>query len=93
MRLCIRQLVGNLIYLTLTHISYPVGVVSQYMRNPKKPHLDVVRCILRYVKRTIDFDILYKKTNDCQVMGYNDVDYAKDYGTRRSTTGYFSGLG
>ena len=66
-----RQLVGSLIYLTLTRpdISYVVGVVSRYMSNPKKPHLDAVRRILRFVKDTINFGIQYKKTNDCQVMG------------------------
>ena len=39
-----RQLVGSLIYLTLTRpdISFVVGVVSRYMQNPKKPHLEVV---------------------------------------------------
>ena len=94
MTMC-RQLVGSLIYLTLTRpdISYVVGVVSRYMSNPKKPHLDVVRRILRYVKGTINFGILYKKTNNCQVMGYCDADYAGDCGTRRSTTGYFFSLG
>ena len=62
-----RQLVGGFIYLTLTRpdISYVVGVVSRYMSNPKKPHLDAVRRILRYVKGTINFGVLCKKTNDC----------------------------
>ena len=94
MTMC-RQLVGSLIYLTLTRpdISYVVGVVSRYMSNPKKSHLDAVRRILRYVKGTINFGILYKKTNNCQVMGYCDADYAGDCGTRRSTTGYFFSLG
>ena len=77
------QLVGSLIYLTLTrpYIFYPVGVVSRYMSNPKEPHL-AVRRILRYVKGTINFGILYKERNNCQVMGYCDADYAGDCGTR-----------
>jgi hypothetical protein len=39
-----QKMVGSLIYLTLTRpdIAYSVGVVSQYMSNPKKSHLDAV---------------------------------------------------
>ncbi|KAE8732211.1 tir-nbs resistance protein [Hibiscus syriacus] len=64
-----------------------VGVMSRYMQNPKKPHLKVVRRILRYVKSTIDYGLLYKKGEDCKLIGYCDVDYAGDHDTRRSTTG------
>ena len=87
-----RQLVGSLIYLTLTRpdISYPVRMVSRYMSNPKKPHLDAVKRILRYVKGTINFGIIYKETKDYQVMGYCDADYAGDCGARQSTTYFFS---
>ena len=83
-----RQLVGSLIYLTLTRpdISYPVGLVNRYMSNRKKPHHDAVKHSLRYVKGTIIFGILYKETKDCHVMGYCDADYAGDCCTRRSTT-------
>jgi hypothetical protein len=90
-----QKMVGSLIYLTLTHpdIAYSVGVVSRYMSNPKKSHLDVVKRILRYVKGTINFGILYKKIKDCQLVGYCDVDYAGDYDTRRSITGYSFSLG
>ncbi|CAA0831452.1 cysteine-rich RLK (RECEPTOR-like protein kinase) 8 [Striga hermonthica] len=44
-----RQLVGSLIYLTLTRpdISYAVGIASRFMEKPKKPHLELVRRILR----------------------------------------------
>ena len=37
-----QQFVGSLIYLILTRpdISCEIGVMSQYMQNPKKPHLD-----------------------------------------------------
>ncbi|KAE8657119.1 hypothetical protein F3Y22_tig00116996pilonHSYRG00002 [Hibiscus syriacus] len=68
-------------------ISYAVGVMSRYMQNPKKPHLEAVRRILRYVNSTIDYGLLYKKDEDCKLFGYCDVDYAGDHDTRRSTTG------
>ncbi|XP_039142881.1 uncharacterized mitochondrial protein AtMg00810-like [Dioscorea cayenensis subsp. rotundata] len=90
-----RQLVGSLIYLTLTRpdLAYAVGVASRYMQNPKKPHLEAVRRILRYLKGTTDYGILYRKGEGCQVTGYCDADYAGDCDTRRSTTGYIFSLG
>ncbi|KAH9779126.1 hypothetical protein KPL71_007607 [Citrus sinensis] len=90
-----RQLVGSLIYLTLTRpdISYAVGVMSRYMQNPKKSHLEAVRRVLRYVKSTIDYGLLYKKGGNCKLVGYCDADYAGDHDTRRSTTGYMFTLG
>ncbi len=90
-----RKLVGSLINLTLTRpdISYVVGVVSRYMQNPKKPHLEAVRRILRYVKNTLDHGIMYKKGGDVKLVGYCDADYAGDHDTRRSTTGYLFMLG
>ncbi|KAE8670896.1 Detected protein of unknown function [Hibiscus syriacus] len=90
-----RQLVGSLIYLTLTQpdISYAVGVMSRYMQNPKKPHLESFRRILRYVKSTIDYGILYKKGRNCKLVGYCDADYAGDHDTHRSSTGYIFTLG
>ncbi|XP_060973935.1 uncharacterized mitochondrial protein AtMg00810-like [Cannabis sativa] len=90
-----RQLVGSLIYLTLTQpdISYAVGVVSRYMQQPTKPHLEVVRRTLRYVKNTINYGLFYKKGDEVKIIGYCDVDYAGDHDTRRSTTGYVFKIG
>ena len=90
-----QQLVGSLIYLTLTRpdISYAVGVVSRYMQNPRKPNWEAIRCILRYVKGTNDYGLLYKKGETCKLVGYCDVDYSGDHDTRHSTTGYMFSLG
>ena len=55
-----RQLVGSLIYLTVTrpYISYVVHVVSQFMVAPRSPHYAVLLKILQYLKGTI-FDGLH----------------------------------
>jgi len=50
-----RRIVGNLIYMTITrpYLSYAIGVVSQFMQTPRKPHFDAVRHILKYIKHTL----------------------------------------
>ena len=62
-----RQLVGSLIYLTLvrSNITYAVRIVSRFMQNPKETHLEAMRRILRYIKGTIDYGLLYKKEKTC----------------------------
>uniref|UniRef100_A0A3Q7GMD1 Reverse transcriptase Ty1/copia-type domain-containing protein n=1 Tax=Solanum lycopersicum TaxID=4081 RepID=A0A3Q7GMD1_SOLLC len=73
----------------LNHFSWlRVGVMNRYMHNPKKHHMEVVRRILRYVKSTIDYGLLYMKGEECKLVRYCDSDYAEDHDTRRSTTGY-----
>ena len=65
-----------------------VGVISQYMQSPKKPHFDAAQRTLRYVKGTINYNPSYKRIEDYKLARYCDVDYAGDHGTRRSITGY-----
>jgi hypothetical protein len=47
-----RRLVGRLIYLTITrpNIMYSVHVLSRFMHVPRKPHIEVALCVLRYLK-------------------------------------------
>ena len=63
------------------------------MQKPKKSHLEAVRRILRYIKGTLSFGLLYKKGEIMKVAGYCDADYAGDHDTLRSTTGYVFKLG
>ncbi|XP_019103192.3 secreted RxLR effector protein 161-like [Beta vulgaris subsp. vulgaris] len=90
-----RQLVGSLIYLTLTrpHIAYAVSVISRFMQKPMKRHLEVVHRILRYAKGTIDYGILYNNDKEFEVVGYCDAEYVGDLDTHRSTTGYVFNMG
>ncbi|XP_057990595.1 uncharacterized mitochondrial protein AtMg00810-like [Hevea brasiliensis] len=90
-----RQLVGSLIYLTTTRpeIAYSVGVISQFMQNPRTSHLDAAKRILRYFKGTTNYDLLYKKESSFLLKGYTDPDWAGNANDRRSTSGYYFSVG
>jgi hypothetical protein len=57
-----KRIVGSLIYMTITrpYLNYAIGVVSQFMQTPRKPHLDVVRRMLRCIKHTLHSGIFYE---------------------------------
>ncbi|KAL0359322.1 UNVERIFIED_CONTAM: Retrovirus-related Pol polyprotein from transposon RE1 [Sesamum angustifolium] len=85
-----RQLVGSLIYLTTTRpeIAFSVSVISQFMQSPRSSHLDAAKRILRYIKGSLDYGLLYKNSNDFKLKGFTDADWAGDASDRRSTSGY-----
>lgn len=49
------RLIGKLIYLTIpiSNIFFPVGIVSQFIQAPRKPHLDAIMRILCYCSKKI----------------------------------------
>lgn len=85
-----RRIIGGLRYLTHTRpdISYAVGMASHFMERPTVQHLQVVKRILRYIKGTIDFGLVYKRgSGKDDVIGYSDSNHARDVNDRRSTGG------
>ena len=61
-----RQLLGSLIYLTITRpeMAQFIGVVSQFMHDPRTPHEEAAKRILRYIKGSVDYGLMYEKRND-----------------------------
>lgn len=57
-----QRLVGKLIYLSHTRpdIAYQVGVVSQLMHQPHKEHMEAVKRVLRYPKKTPQRNLVQK---------------------------------
>jgi len=90
-----RRIVHSLIYMTITrpNLSYAVGMVSQFMQTPRKPHLDAVRRILRYVKHTLQCGIFYETKSQLQVHGYTDANWASNVSDRRSTNDFMFSFG
>jgi len=71
-----QRLVGRLIYLSHTRpdIAYAVSLVSQFMHDPRKPHMDAVLCILRYLKSAPGKGLLFSKNDHLRVEAFRDAD-------------------
>ncbi|KAG7557256.1 Reverse transcriptase RNA-dependent DNA polymerase [Arabidopsis suecica] len=86
-----KQLVGSLMYLTVTRSDLMFGVclLSRYMASPRVSHWVAAKRILRYLKGTMELGILYRRggSSSPNLMVFTDSDYAGDLDDRRSTTG------
>ncbi|KAJ4722910.1 Retrovirus-related Pol polyprotein from transposon TNT 1-94 [Melia azedarach] len=90
-----KSLVGCLRYLTCTRpdILYATGLVSRYMETPTTTHLKAVKRILRYLKGTTNFGLFYSCSDNFELVGYSDSDWAGDTDDRKSTTGFVFFMG
>ena len=90
-----RQLVGSLVYLTVTRpdIAYAVHLVSQFMAAPRTTHYAAVLRILRYIKGTLFQGLHFPFNSSLELEGYSDSDWAGNLTSRHSTTGYCFFLG
>ena len=81
--------VGSLMYAMLCtrpDICYAVGIVSRYQSNPGRTHWTAVKNILKYLRRTRDYMLMYG-AKDLILTGYTDSDFQTDVDTRKSTSG------
>ncbi|XP_048637564.1 uncharacterized mitochondrial protein AtMg00810-like [Brassica napus] len=90
-----RSIAGALQYLTLTRpdIQYAVHQLCLYMHDPRLPHLNALKRVLRYLKGTLDQGLQLFKSTSTQLTAYTDADWTGCPDTRRSTSGYFIFLG
>ncbi|XP_058181355.1 uncharacterized mitochondrial protein AtMg00810-like [Rhododendron vialii] len=74
-------------------VTYAVGVVSQYMHDPRTSHLDAVYRILRYLKSAPGKGILFSNHDHLRLEAFTDADWVGSVDDRRSTSGYCTFLG
>ena len=78
---------------TRPDLAHVVSVVSKFLSNLGRLHLDVVKWIFRYLRGTIDYDIMFnRQQSGHSIKKYVDVDYVEDLDDRRSTTIMYSPL-
>lgn len=86
---------GSLMYdmlCTRPDIYFAVGMVSRYQSNPGNEHWTAVKHIIKYLKRTRDYMLVFH-SGDLAPVGYIDLDFQSDRDSRKSTSGYVFTLG
>ncbi|GJT81671.1 ribonuclease H-like domain-containing protein [Tanacetum coccineum] len=69
------------------------SLLCLYMHDPREPHLNAMKCVLRYLRGTIDLGLQLLRSTTSQLIAYSDADWAGCPATRRSTSGYCVFLG
>ena len=84
-----QSVVGSLMYLatcTRPDIAYAVGMLARFSSKPNQSHWVAVKRVLRYLKGTVNYGLLYG--DDSGVLAYSDADWVGDIDDRKSTSGY-----
>ncbi|XP_057720090.1 secreted RxLR effector protein 161-like [Arachis stenosperma] len=81
---------GSLMYAqvcTRPDISFIVGVLGRYLSNLGTDHWIAVKRVMRYLKRTKDYMLTYRRSENLEIIGYSDSDFVGCQDSRRSTLG------
>ncbi|KAA0063389.1 retrovirus-related pol polyprotein from transposon tnt 1-94 [Cucumis melo var. makuwa] len=70
----------------LGNAQYVLGMVSRYQSNPGRDHWTAVKNILKYLRRTKDYMLVYG-SKDLILTGYTNSDFQSEKDARKSTSG------
>ncbi len=85
-----RQAIGSIMYLmicTRPDLAYAIGKLSQYSESPKEHHWIALKRVLRYIKGTQTYGIMYNGSKLKSIAGYSDADWGGCKASRKSTSG------
>lgn len=86
-----RQILGCLMYAvcgTRPDLSISVSILSRYQNRANNMLLSALKRVLRYIKHTLDYKLVYKCNGEGRLIGYCDANWGGDLVDRKSTTGY-----
>ena len=90
------SVVGSLMYFqtcTRPDLSFAVGMLGRYQSNPGIDHWKAAKKVMRYLQGTKDYMLTFRRSDQLEVIGYSDSDFAGCVDSRKSTFGYLFLLG
>ena len=85
-----QRVVKRLTYLahTMSDLEYAIKEVSQFINDLRVRHLQMVECVIQYLKVTLGKGHLFKRGGRLNMKAYTNVDYASSLIDIRSISGY-----
>ena len=83
--------IGSLMYAqvcTIPTIAFVVGMLGRYQSNPSINHQKVAKKVMRNRQGTKDYMLMYRRTDNLEVISYFYLDYVSYIDSRTSTSGY-----
>ncbi|XP_043714493.1 secreted RxLR effector protein 161-like [Telopea speciosissima] len=83
--------VGSLIYAqvcTRPDIAFAVSVLGRFQSDAGLAHWTAAKKVMRYLLRTRDFKLVYRRDERLEVVGYSDSDFSGCTDDMKSTSGY-----
>jgi len=75
-----QSILGSLLYVSIAtgpDISFSVGVLPKFNAASTKTHLTAAKRVLRYLKGTMDYGLIFCKSGE-QLVGYSDANWAEN---------------
>ena len=85
------SIVGSIMYAqvcTRPDLAFVTGMLGRYQSNPGLDHWKAAKKVLRYLQGTKGLMLTYEKSDNLEIVGYSDADFAGCVDTKKSTSGY-----
>ncbi|KAK1581876.1 hypothetical protein Q3G72_009867 [Acer saccharum] len=83
--------VGSLMYAqvcTCPDITFAISVLGKFQSSPGVHHWTAAKKVMRYLQRTKDFMLTYRRSGLLEVVGYADADFTSCSDDLKSTSGF-----
>lgn len=78
---------------SMPDLAYGISLVNRFISKPGQIYWEAVKWLLRYIKGTLDRQLVCTKEKDFMVQGFCDSDFTADLDKRKSILGYVFTLG
>ncbi|XP_042012090.1 secreted RxLR effector protein 161-like [Salvia splendens] len=90
-RITYASVIGSIMYAMIStrpDVAYALSMTGRFQQNPGEEHWKTVKTILKYLRRTKEYFLVYGGQPELSVIGYTDASFQTDHDDYKSQSGY-----